>query len=56
MSRPQFASNDISSITTGQISAKVDRIVPLEEIKIISQKCFMGDRLWKLLKWFRSAE
>ena len=27
---PQFASNDISSITTGWISTKVDRIVPLE--------------------------
>ena len=27
---PQFASNDITSITTGQISTKVDRIVPLE--------------------------
>ena len=27
---PQFASNDISSTTTGGISTKVDRIVPLE--------------------------
>ena len=28
--RAQFASNDISSIIPGQISTKVDRIVPLE--------------------------
>ena len=28
--RPQFASNDISSVTSGRISIKVDRIVPLE--------------------------
>ena len=30
MRRPQFASNDISSVITGQISTKVDKIVPLE--------------------------
>ena len=29
--RPKFPSNDIS-INTGQISTKVDRIVPLEDL------------------------
>ena len=135
MRLPQFTSNDISSVTTGRISTKVDRIVTLEvfyqtcsnssaplnkmatkaknrkttspprlvaqfqnnftkmflrwlstknsstplnkmaaraksiktfkrhlllgqmpDFKIISQKCFFGDPLPKLLKWFRSAE
>ena len=32
---PQFASNDIS-VTTGRISTKVDRIVPLE---VLYQNC-----------------
>ena len=80
MRRLQFASNDISFVTTGRISTKVDRIVPLEvlyqncsnrsaslhkiapklkikkkkknllkDFKIISQKCFLGDPLPKLL-------
>ena len=36
MRRSQFASNDISSVITGQISTKVDKIVPLE---VLYQNC-----------------
>ena len=34
--RPQFASNDISSVTTGRISTKVDRIAP---VAVLCQNC-----------------
>ena len=44
--RPQFASNDISSVTTWRISTKVDRIISLEFSTKIAQIVLLRCTKW----------